>query len=84
MIIWLRKFISQHKEVVPTLQDQDKPPENNQVNYADVNKENEFKQVENPLVSQRKECLETKHYKSATSDSGVTNRLRRKPKPKQS
>jgi len=52
--------------VVPTLQDQDQPPENNQVDYADADKENEFEQVENPLVSWHKECPETKCYKFAT------------------
>ena len=51
MIIWLRKYIGQHKEVVPMLQNQDQPLGNNQVDYADANKENEFEQVENPLVS---------------------------------
>ena len=66
MIIWLRKFIGQHKEVVPTLQNQDQPPGNNQVDYADADKENEFEQVENPLVSRRKGRPETKRYKSAT------------------
>jgi broad-specificity NMP kinase len=70
MIIWLRKFIGQHKEVVPTLQNQDQPPGNNQVDYADADKENEFEQVENPLVSRRKGRPETKRYKSATEQKG--------------
>ena len=56
--------------MVPTLQDQDQPPGNNQVDYADADKENEFEQVENPLVSRRKECPETKRYKSATEKKG--------------
>jgi len=68
MIIWLRKFIGQHKEVVPTLQDQDQPTGNNQVDYADADKENEFEQ--DPLVSRRKGHPETKRYKSATEKKG--------------
>ena len=42
--------------MVPTLQDQDQPLENNQ--------------VENPLVSRRKGRPETKRYKSATKKKG--------------
>jgi hypothetical protein len=33
------------------LQNQDQSPGNNQVDYADANKENEFEQVENLFVS---------------------------------
>ena len=56
--------------MVPTLQNQDQPPGNNQVDYADADKENEFEQVENSLVSWCKGHLKTKCYKSATEKKG--------------
>ena len=65
IVTWLRQFISQHKETIPTLQDQGQGGKE-----VDFDKENEPGQVQNPSVSRRKGRPEAKRYKSATEKQG--------------
>src|SRR2546421_6727705 len=72
IIEWLKEFIKSHQEIITTntrsIRNWDLL-EYTEIHNEGENKENEpneSDQVKNPLVSRRKERLETKRYKSAS------------------
>ena len=67
IIGWLKQFINRHREMIThTGSERNQDDLENPETQADDDKENEPKQIENPLVSRRKGRPGTKRYKSST------------------